>query len=415
MVMPVDVVIPELGESVTEAILVEWLKADGEAVEMDEPIAVLETDKADVELPAPEAGILSHSKSDGDTIQVGEAIGQIDPEGKPSAGGGAAKPAPEQKKEETKTPVVKDEDEGGLSPAVRRLVTENDLDPTQIKGTGREGRLTKEDVLNHLETQTPSENAKEAPQEDPAPQTPAKPAPMPQASGDGVRREPMSKIRQRIAQHLVAAQQNAAMLTTFNEVDMTGIFDLRTKYKERFQEVHGVSLGLMSFFVRASVLALQEFEAVNASIDGTDVLYHDYVHMGIAVGTPRGLVVPVLKHTEQMSLDQIETEIKRVASAARDGKLGLNDLSGGTFTITNGGVFGSMLSTPILNQPQTGILGMHNIQQRPIALNGEVVIRPMMYLALTYDHRLIDGETSVKFLVRLKQMLEDPARMMLGV
>ena len=416
--MPVDVVIPELGESVTEAILVEWLKADGEAVEMDEPIAVLETDKADVELPAPEAGVLSHSKSDGDTIQVGEAIGQIDPDGKPSAGGGDKKPAPEAAKEAPKAEkkqVEEAEEEGGLSPAVRRLVTENDLDAEKIKGTGKDGRLTKEDVLNHLEEQKQPQKEKETPKGASAPKPTAKSKPQPQASGEGVRREPMSKIRQRIAQHLVSAQQTAAMLTTFNEVDMTGIFDLRTKYKERFQEVHGVSLGLMSFFVRGCVLALQEFEAVNASIDGTDVLYHDYVHMGIAVGTPRGLVVPVLKHTEQMGLDQIETEIKRVASAARDGKLGLNDLSGGTFTITNGGVFGSMLSTPILNQPQTGILGMHNIQQRPIALNGEVVIRPMMYLALTYDHRLIDGETSVKFLVRLKQMLEDPARMMLGV
>lgn len=413
--MPVDVVIPELGESVTEAILVEWLKADGEAVEMDEPIAVLETDKADVELPAPEAGVLSHSKSDGDTIQVGEAIGQIDPDGKP--GGGDKKTAPKAtiEEKEEKTQDSDTETEGDLSPAVRRLVIENELDAEEIKGTGKDGRLTKEDVLNHLEDQKQSEGKKETPKETSTPKPAANPPPKPQASGDGVRREPMSKIRQRIAQHLVSAQQTAAMLTTFNEVDMTGIFDLRTKYKERFQEVHGVSLGLMSFFVRGCVLALQEFEAVNASIDGTDVLYHDYVHMGIAVGTPRGLVVPVLKHTEQMGLDQIETEIKRVASAARDGKLGLNDLSGGTFTITNGGVFGSMLSTPILNQPQTGILGMHNIQQRPIALNGEVVIRPMMYLALTYDHRLIDGETSVKFLVRLKQMLEDPARMMLGV
>ena len=427
--MPVDVVIPELGESVTEAILVEWLKADGEAVAVDEPIAVLETDKADVELPAPEAGVLSHGRADGDTIQVGESIGQIDPDGSPSAGGGEAKAEPKKEAEPEKSEpepeksepaeqegVTADPEEDALSPAVRRLVTENNLDASQIKGTGRDGRLTKEDVLAHLDGQKkPAEKPKEEPKVESKPAPAPKPAFKPQATGDGVRREPMSKIRQRIAQHLVSAQQTAAMLTTFNEVDMTGIFDIRTKYKERFQEVHGVSLGLMSFFVRASVLALQEFETVNASIDGTDILYHDYVHMGIAVGTPRGLVVPVLKHTEQMSFDQIESEIKRVATSARDGKLGLNELSGGTFTITNGGVFGSMLSTPILNQPQTGILGMHNIQQRPIALNGEVVIRPMMYLALTYDHRLIDGEASVKFLVRLKQLLEDPARMMLGV
>jgi 2-oxoglutarate dehydrogenase E2 component (dihydrolipoamide succinyltransferase) len=416
MRMPVDVVIPELGESVTEAILVEWLKADGEAVAMDESIAILETDKADVELPAPEAGVLSHSKSSGDTILVGEAIGQIDPEGTPFAAGGDTKteaaPVAEAEKASSQ------EDGADLSPAVRRLVTENKLEPSKIQATGKDGRLTKEDVLNHLGAQEaePKKESKVESKPEAAARPPSKPVPSkPQVSGDGIRREPMSKIRQRIAQHLVAAQQNAAMLTTFNEVDMTGIFDLRTKYKERFQEVHGISLGLMSFFIRASVLALQEFETVNASIDGTDILYHDFVHMGIAVGTPRGLVVPVMKHTDQMSLDQIESEIKRVAASARAGKLGISELSGGTFTITNGGVFGSMLSTPILNQPQTGILGMHNIQQRPIALNGEVVIRPMMYLALTYDHRVIDGETSVKFLVRLKQMLQDPARMMLGV
>lgn len=421
--MPVDVQIPELGESITEVILVEWLKGDGEAVEEDEPIAVLETDKADVELPAPQAGVLSHSKSEGDTIAVGDSIAQIDPDGEASSSN--KDDSKEEKKEESESkeeqsseaksePSSEDtkEEESDLSPAVRRLVTENNLDASKIEGTGKDGRITKEDVLNHLDAdtkETPKTESK--PKAEPAAKPPAKP----KVEGDGIRREAMSKIRQRIAQHLVSAQQNAAMLTTFNEVDMTGIFDLRTKYKERFQEVHGVSLGLMSFFVRASVLALQEFEAVNASIDGTDILYHDYVHMGIAVGTPRGLVVPVMKNTDQMGLHEIESEIKRVATSAREGKLGLDELSGGTFTITNGGVFGSMLSTPILNQPQTGILGMHNIQQRPIALNGEVVIRPMMYLALTYDHRLIDGETSVKFLVRLKQLLEDPARMMLGV
>ncbi|MBT3601805.1 MAG: 2-oxoglutarate dehydrogenase complex dihydrolipoyllysine-residue succinyltransferase [Candidatus Latescibacteria bacterium] len=413
--MPVDVVIPELGESVTEAILVEWLKADGEAVEVDEPIALLETDKADVELPAPEAGVLSHSSSGGDTILVGGSIGQIDPDGSPSAGGADDKSTPETEAPAPESVVAETESVDELSPAVRRLVTENNLDVSKIQGSGRDGRLTKEDVLKHLDAHKKPAEAKAPPAPTPEPAPVPKPAFKPQATGDGVRREPMSKIRQRIAQHLVTAQQNAAMLTTFNEVDMSGIFDIRTKYKERFQEVHGVSLGLMSFFVRASVLALQEFETINASIDGTDILYHDFVHMGIAVGTPRGVVVPVLKHTEQMSFDQIEFEIKRVATSARDGKLGLNDLSGGTFTITNGGVFGSMLSTPILNQPQTGILGMHNIQQRPVAVNGEVVIRPMMYLALTYDHRLIDGENSVKFLVRLKQLLEDPARMMLAV
>ncbi len=386
--MPVDVILPELGESVTDAILVEWLKSDGEAVAVDEPLAVIETDKADVELPAPSAGVLHTLKADGDTIEVGETIATIDEDGKVV----------------TKAPVPEEAD--GLSPAVRRLVTEHDLDPAAITGTGKDGRLTKEDVLAYLDTMAdPPVSEPEAPA----------PPPAPAASGDGERREPMSQIRTRIAERLVSAQQTAAMLTTFNEVDMSGIFDLRAKYKEMFADVHGVSLGLMSFFVRACVIALQDYPDVNASIDGSDIVYRDYVNMGIAVGTDRGLVVPVMKSAERMSFATIESEIKRVALSAREGKLGLDELSGGTFTITNGGVFGSLLSTPILNPPQTGILGMHAIQNRPVAVGDEVVVRPMMYLALTYDHRLIDGQTSVTFLVRVKDLLEDPARMMLEV
>ena len=386
--MPVDVILPELGESVTDAILVEWLKSDGEAVAVDEPLAVIETDKADVELPAPSAGVLHTLKADGDTIEVGETIATIDEDGEVV----------------TKAPVPEEAD--GLSPAVRRLVTEHDLDPAAITGTGKGGRLTKEDVLAYLDTMAdPPVSEPEAPA----------PPPAPAASSDGERREPMSQIRTRIAERLVSAQQTAAMLTTFNEVDMSGIFDLRAKYKEMFADVHGVSLGLMSFFVRACVIALQEYPDVNASIDDSDIVYRDYVNMGIAVGTDRGLVVPVMKSAERMSFATIESEIKRVALSAREGKLGLDELSGGTFTITNGGVFGSLLSTPILNPPQTGILGMHAIQNRPVAVGDEVVIRPMMYLALTYDHRLIDGQTSVTFLVRVKDLLEDPARMMLEV
>lgn len=390
--MPVDVVLPELGESVTDAILVEWLKSDGEAVAVDEPLAVIETDKADVELPAPSAGVLHTLKADGDTIEVGETIATIDEDGKAVL----------------KAEVPEKAD--GLSPAVRRLVTEHDLDPAAITGTGKDGRLTKGDVLAYLDSEV-----SEVP--DPPVSEPEAPAPPPAAavSSDGERREPMSQIRTRIAERLVSAQQTAAMLTTFNEVDMSGIFDLRAKYKEMFADVHGISLGLMSFFVRASVIALQEYPDVNASIDGSDIVYRDYVNMGIAVGTDRGLVVPVLKSAERMSFATIESEIKRVALSAREGKLGLDELSGGTFTITNGGVFGSLLSTPILNPPQTGILGMHAIQNRPVAVGDEVVVRPMMYLALTYDHRLIDGQTSVTFLVRVKDLLEDPARMMLEV
>lgn len=399
--MPVDVVLPELGESVTDAILVEWLKSDGEAVTVDEPLAVIETDKADVELPAPSAGVLHTLKADGDTIEVGETIATIDEDGK-----AVSKAKVSEKADSSEEPAQAD----GLSPAVRRLVTEHDLDPSAITGTGKDGRLTKGDVLAYLDSEV-SEVA------DPPVSEPEAPAPPPAAavSSDGERREPMSQIRTRIAERLVSAQQTAAMLTTFNEVDMSGIFDLRTKYKEMFADVHGISLGLMSFFVRASVIALQEYPDVNASIDGSDIVYRDYVNMGIAVGTERGLVVPVLKSAECMSFATIESEIKRVALSAREGKLGLDELSGGTFTITNGGVFGSLLSTPILNPPQTGILGMHAIQNRPVAVGNEVVVRPMMYLALTYDHRLIDGQTSVTFLVRVKDLLEDPARMMLEV
>ena len=392
--MPVDVVLPELGESVTDAILVEWLKSDGETVTVDEPLAVIETDKADVELPAPSAGVLHTLKADGETIEVGETIATIDEDGKVVS---KAKVS-----EKVDTPVEAD----GLSPAVRRLVTEHDLDPAAITGTGKGERLTKGDVLAYLDSvEDPPVSEPEAPA----------PPPAPAPSSDGERREPMSQIRTRIAERLVSAQQTAAMLTTFNEVDMSGIFDLRAKYKEMFADVHGISLGLMSFFVRACVIALQEYPDVNASIDGSDIVYRDYVNMGIAVGTDRGLVVPVLKSAERLSFATVESEIKRVALSAREGKLGLDELSGGTFTITNGGVFGSLLSTPILNPPQTGILGMHAIQNRPIAVRDEVVVRPMMYLALTYDHRLIDGQTSVTFLVRVKDLLEDPARMMLEV
>ena len=401
--MPVDVILPELGESVTDAILVEWLKSDGEAVTVDEPLAVIETDKADVELPAPSAGVLHRLKADGDTIEVGETIATIDEDGK-----AIAKVEVSEEADLPEEPAQAD----GLSPAVRRLVAENDLDPTAITGTGKDGRLTKEDVLAYLESEA-SVASRDEPQEAQKSQKVSETLPAP--SSDGERREPMSQIRTRIAERLISAQQTAAMLTTFNEVDMSGIFDLRAKYKEMFADVHGISLGLMSFFVRACVIALQEYPDVNASIDGSDIVYREHVNMGIAVGTDRGVVVPVLKSAERMSFATIESEIKRVALSAREGKLGLDELSGGTFTITNGGVFGSLLSTPILNPPQTGILGMHAIQNRPIAVGDEVVVRPMMYLALTYDHRLIDGQTSVTFLVRVKDLLEDPARMMLEV
>ena len=421
--MAVNVEIPELGESVTEAILVEWLKQDGDRVEVDESICVIETDKADAELPAPVAGVVTRVTNEGDTVQVGVTVATID-----DAVDAAASPAPAQvaapaASAEPETAESSEEDR--LSPAVRRLVTENDLDPAGIQGTGKDRRLTKEDVEKHLTAEEPFDTSASQTTQDrqgsggqgaapPVEAPPPPPVAAPATSG-GERREPMSRLRKRLATNLVTAQHTAAMLTTFNEVDMSAIFALRGNYKEAFAEKHGISLGLMSFFVRASVLALQEYENVNASIEDDEIVYHNYVNMGIAVSTPKGLVVPVLKNVEQMSFAMIESEIKRVALSGRDGKLSIPDLSGGTFTITNGGVFGSMLSTPILSPPQTGILGMHAIQNRPVAVGDQVEVRPVMYLALTYDHRLVDGRDSVTWLVRVKELLEDPARMMLEV
>ena len=473
--MAVDVEIPEMGESVTEAVLIEWLKDEGEYVERDEPICVLETDKANVDLPAPAAGVLQRLKEVDAELEVGDVIARLAAgEAAAGAAGGEdetaaadepAEGAPEEAGEESGgaaevTSAVPEEPEkasadDALSPAVRRLVAEHGLDPASITGAGKEGRLTKEDVLAYVKARE-QEDAKKAEQPAaaskteprkaveatpaPAPKAPAsRPAPTPKLAprppqpaksahspaprsaaapkgeNQGIRREPMSRIRQRIAQHLVSAQQNAAMLTTFNEVDMSGVMALRAQYKERFTEIHGVSLGLMSFFSRAVAMALGEFEVVNAWITGDEVEYHDYVNLGIAVGTQRGLVVPVLKNVEQMSMARIESEIKRLALGARDNRLSMDDLIGGTFTITNGGIFGSLLSTPILNAPQSGILGMHAIQQRPVAVDGKVEIRPMMYVALSYDHRLVDGQQSVSCLVRIKQLVEDPARLLLEV
>lgn len=401
--MSVQVEIPSMGESVSEVILLEWLKGDGARVEQDEPLCVLETDKANVELPSPASGALKHLQPTDTTLAIGAIVAEIE-ESAASAPVSKPEPAPP-------------EPEPVLSPAVRRLVEEHELDPAAIEGTGKDGRLTKKDVLAHLKTPpAPAE-----PMPPPAPE-PTQPLPAPEltpspasAGPDPIRREPMSRLRQRIAEHLVAAQHNAAMLTTFNEIDMSGVMQLRAKYKERFAQVHGASLGLMSFFARAAVLALGEFPAINAQIDGTHIVYHDFVNLGIAVSTERGLVVPVLHRADQMSIAQLESHIKRLALSARDNKLAMNELSGGTFTITNGGVFGSLLSTPILNAPQSGILGMHAIQERPVAVEGQVVIRPMMYIALSYDHRLVDGQQSVSFLVRLKEFLEDPARLLLEV
>ena len=420
--MSVQVEIPSMGESLSEVILLEWLKGDGERVERDDPLCVLETDKANVELPSPASGVLKHLQPIDTALAVGAVVAEIEEAEESGA------PAPASAVEPSKPEPV-------LSPAVRRLVEEHELDPAAMKGTGKDGRLTKKDVLAHLETRAapvepaappapepappaPPSTPEPAPPSTPEPATPPTPepvAPPAPAGPDPIRREPMSRLRQRIAEHLVAAQHNAAMLTTFNEIDMSAVMQLRAKYKERFAQVHGVSLGLMSFFSQATVLALGEFPAINAQIDDAHIVYHDFVNLGIAVSTERGLVVPVLRRADQMSIAQLESNIKRLALSARDNKLAMDELSGGTFTITNGGVFGSLLSTPILNAPQSGILGMHTIQERPVAVEGQVVIRPMMYVALSYDHRLVDGQQSVSFLVRIKELLEDPARLMLEV
>ena len=399
--MAYEVQIPAMGESVTEVILIEWLKADGEYVDRDEPICVLETDKANVDLPAPNEGILRHKQDIDATLGIGSTIAVIEEGEQPKVDVGEVEAEQREINNDQNSDKVS---EKLLSPSARRLVEENNLDVERLKGSGKDGRITKEDVRKYLlereqlDKNTPSDSEKNKLPDD-----------------QGIRREPMSRLRQRVAEHLVNAQNNAAMLTTFNEVDMHAVMSLRKQYKDRFAEVHGVSLGLMSFFSHAVILALKEFPIINAQIDGLDIVYNDRINLGIAVSTERGLVVPVLRGAETLSIAGIEGEIKRLASAARDNKLAMDELSGGTFTVTNGGVFGSLLSTPILNAPQSGILGMHTIQQRPVVIDTEIVIRPMMYVALSYDHRIIDGQQSVSFLVRVKELIEDPARLMLEV
>lgn len=428
-IMATEVKVPALGESVVSAVLIHWHKQEGEAVKMDEPLCELETDKANVDVPSPAAGVLHRIKAEGETVAVDEAIASVDTTAKAGAAtpkaavagkavAAQAAPSAAATASTGSSAVKAATDPADFSPAVRRLVEENQLDARQVKGSGPGGRVTKEDVLNHLEgpaapAEAPTATINRASERASEPRTTAPAAIDFDASGE--RREPMSKIRRRIAETLVKAQQTAAILTTYNEVDLTEVIALRSKYKESFEKAHGVGLGFMSFFSRAVVLGLKQTPRVNAFIDGGDVVYHNYVNLGIAVSTERGLAVPVIKNVQNMSFSTIESEIKRVATAVRDGKLGLADLSGATFTITNGGVFGSLLSMPILMPPQSGILGMHAIQKRPVVINDKVEIRSMMYLALSYDHRLVDGKEAITFLVRIKQLLEDPARLMLEV
>jgi len=422
-----DVKVPRLAESISEATLVEWLKPDGAAVRADEPIATLETDKAAVEIVADRAGTLAHLKKPGDVVKVGDVLARIaDGAGSPPAvGAPAAKPAVPaalpKAAPPAAAPAAKPAAGAGrpapvLSPAVRRIVEERSLDPAAIAGTGPGGRILKEDAVREAGARTTAP-AREAGSRTPAPvvEAPAPEPELPAVSSDGDRVVPMNRIRLKIAERLVQAQHTAAILTTFNEIDMSRVMDVRARYKDAFEKKHGVKLGFMSFFAHACVQALADVPAVNAEIRGTDIVYHSAVHLGIAASTERGLVVPVVRDAQDRDLAGLEREIARLAQRARDGQLTPQELSGGTFTLTNGGVFGSLLSTPILNPPQSGILGMHKIEKRPVVVDDQVVVRPMMYVALSYDHRLIDGAQAVTFLVRVKERLEDPERMLLAV
>ncbi len=406
--MTIEIKVPPLGESVSEAIIARWMKSAGDAVALDEPIAELETDKVTLEIPAPAAGVLTSIIAEvGVSVGVNAVIALIDEAASTSVN------TPSAKVTSAPPPTATPAQNTMHSPAVRRLIDENNLDPHRISASGKDGRLTKGDVLAAIEAGT----AKTASSSAPAPVTPH--IGMPRIEMPLEERVPMTRLRKVIAARLKDAQNTAAMLTTFNEVDMSAVMALRSEYRDVFEKSYGVRLGFMSFFVQAAIAALREFPAVNAEIHGDDIIYKNYYNIGVAVGTPQGLVVPVLKDADKMSFAETEASINGFGVAARDGKLTMDDMSGGTFTISNGGVYGSMMSTPILNKPQSGILGMHNIQKRAVVISGKtgdsIEIRPMMYLALSYDHRIIDGREAVSFLVRIKNMIEDPRRMLLGL
>ncbi len=412
--MATEIRVPTLGESVTEATVGQWFKKAGDSVAADEPLVELETDKVTIEVPAPAAGTLAEiSVQDGDTVEPGALLGSI------SEGGAAAKPkeAPKQEKaakaepapardeapapKETEPKAAEAKGDMPPAPSARKMMEEKGVSADQVEGSGKRGQVLKEDVLKAIE-QVPAQ-----------PQT----ARAPSGEQDEAREErvKMTRLRQTIAKRLKDAQNTAAMLTTFNDVDMSAVMELRKSYRDLFEKKHGVRLGFMGFFVKACVQALKEIPEVNAEIDGTDLVYKNFCHIGIAVGTDRGLVVPVVRDADRMSLAEVEKTINEFGRRARDGKLAMEDMQGGTFTITNGGVYGSMLSTPILNAPQSGILGMHRIEERPVVRNGQIVVRPMMYLALSYDHRIVDGKDAVTFLVRVKESLEDPQRLVLDL
>ena len=454
--MTVDVKVPVLAESIPDATLLDWRKQPGDAVEKDEILIELETDKVVLEVPAPEAGVLAEVlKQTGETVLSQEVLARIDNGAGVGAGSASLAADAGSASAAADAGSAASVGTGRLSPAVRRLVDEHGLDPSKIPGTGKDGRITKADVLAWIESSAQPTESAAAPSPAPAESVsapasaasgapavastraasvrasgpgPAAAAPVAPASASAPaepppgtpgrraeRREPMSRLRRRIAERLVESQHNAAILTTFNEVDMQPVIALRRRHKDGFESRHGVRLGFMSFFAKAAVQALRRFPAVNARIEGGDIVYHDYCDIGVAVGSPRGLVVPILRNVETMSFAGIEGRIAEFGAKARDGTLTIDDMSGGTFTISNGGVFGSLLSTPILNPPQSGILGMHKTEDRPVAVDGEVVVRPMMYVALSYDHRIIDGREAVQFLVCVKEAIEDPARLLLDV
>ena len=419
--MAVDVIVPTLGESITEATLGQWLKQPGEAVKADEPVASLETDKVSIEVPAPVAGVMGQlAVAEGDTVNVGAVIAQIQ-EGKAPVDSAtpkvedrtlvgqaeaAAPPEPAAAPADDQEPVT-------LSPAVRRAVLEHGVDPSRIHGSGKDGRITKDDVLAAAKQKAPTSEPSPAA----APQ-PVAAAPRPVIDGGAGRHEErvrMTRLRQTIASRLKEAQNSAAILTTFNDVDMSAVMEARTRYKDLFEKKHGVRLGFMGFFVKAACMALKDVPAVNAAIEGDEIVYRDYADISVAVSAPNGLVVPVIRNADKLSVAEIEKTIGDFGTRARDGKLSMEEMKGGTFTISNGGVFGSLMSTPIINPPQSGVLGLHRIEERPVVRDGQIVARPMMYLALSYDHRLIDGREAVTFLVAVKNAIEDPTRLLIDL
>jgi 2-oxoglutarate dehydrogenase E2 component (dihydrolipoamide succinyltransferase) len=418
--MATEVLVPTLGESITEATLGEWLKQPGDKVAADEPIASLETDKVSVEVPSPVAGVMgAHAVKVGDTVQVGAMIATVEAGGAAPAQAAAPQPAvtmspqqaaPAPAPAPAAQPEPSDDSPAALSPSVRRAILELGVDPATVKGTGKDGRITKEDVEAAAQAKQ-AQPAAPAPAPTPAPQ----PAPASTATGRREERVRMTRFRQTIAKRLKEAQNTAAMLTTFNDVDMTAVIDARNKYKDLFEKKHSVRLGFMGFFVKAACMALKDIPSVNASIDGDDIVYHDYADISVAVSSPGGLVVPVIRDADQLSVAGIEKTIGDFGRRAKDGALKMDEMKGGTFTISNGGVFGSLMSTPIINPPQSAVLGLHRIEDRPVVRDGQVVVRPMMYLALSYDHRLIDGREAVTFLVTLKNAIEDPTRLLIDL